>query len=83
MFCEAGLAAGLLSRGHHGRAAGHDVGRLGRCRGDRHVVDVALVSPLDPTTMSQPGMVPLFITSELMTPVTMARVMPLCLACPR
>ena len=83
MFCEAGLAAGLLSCGHRGRAGGHDVGRPGRCRDDRRVVDVAPVSPLDPTTTSQPGMAPLFVASKLMTLVAVARVMPLCLACPR
>ena len=79
MFCEAGLAAGLLSHGHHGRAADHNVGRPGRCRDDRHVVDVVPISPLDPTTTSQPSMAPLFVASESMTSVAVARVMPLCL----
>ena len=83
MFCEAGLAAGLLSRGHRGRAADHDVGRPGRCHGDRRVVDVAPISLLDPTTMLQPDMAPLFIASELMTSVAVVRVMPLFLTCPR
>ena len=80
---EAGLSAGLLSRGHRGRTVGHDVGRLGRCHGHRRVVNVAPVSPLDPTTTSQSSMAPLFVASESMTPVAVARVMPLCLACPR
>ena len=82
-FREARLAAGLLSRGHRGRTAGHDVGRAERCCGDRHVVDVAPVSPLDPTTTSQPGMAPLFVASESMTPVAVARVIPPCLTCAR